>query len=589
MDFYRYIPLLLLAAAAATACTVEPVDPDTGRGNILKITASAPTTKSPVALGSDMIYAYPFGLEGELAGLNGIPVTANSIIGTEYTYYMPQTSQDVVFTNITDGLGPYSITAPADGDTLMKITMADGTPGSEADLVMGLLPKTDGTTDNTVIHQVHLSRKVAQVTLNFRVKQKNSEEFIQDLSQFFSRVSLSVPAMSTYCVSSINDNSGTYYGNITHNWNSTAIPQDSVLCLAREMFIFPSTPGTTPEFTLSLTTTSGNEQTLTSNMDTGFEANKHYNLTLTLRQRSDGMGFVVDSLIHEDMEIDMDYADIIVDPAMSLDMELQSESVSDTTYRDFILGTDTLWVYPFLTENGDSLADGYPKPQKAIINGRYTFSVPQGTQNLLFANTNMCRDSSDYWTSPNYSSKHFSDEVTFDNLYIMMNPDCKGIATSPLILGTSGEVNVVNSGVNLNIDLERRSTGVRFLMSLMEQDSTQAAISDYFQYFWLSICNDTYEAYRPYDHSFYGWINPGVSEFGPIDTQTLQPVEYNDSTLWQLTPYVHILSSDPNNKMATFYALTTSGDTDKEISFMFDAERNQLSTLVIELKTSEIY
>lgn len=324
-------------------------------------------------------------------------------------------------------------------------------------------------------------------------------------------------------------------------------------------------------------------------MDTGFEANKHYNLTLTLRQRSDGMGFVVDSLEHEDMEIDMDYADIIVDPAMSLDMELQSESVSDITYRDFILGTDTLWVYPFLTENGDSLADGYPKPQKAIINGRYTFSVPQGTQNLLFANTNMCRDSSDYWTSPNYSSKHFSDEVTFDNLYIMMNPDCKGIATSPLILGTSGEVNVVNSGVNLNIDLERRSTGVRFLMSLMEQDSTQAAISDYFQYFWLSICNDTYEAYRPYDHSFYGWINPGVSEFGPIDTQTLQPVEYNDSTLWQLTPYVHILSSDPNNKMATFYALTTSGDTDKEISFMFDAERNQLSTLVIELQTSEIY
>lgn len=589
MDFYRYIPLLLLAAAAATACTVEPVDPDTGRGNILKITASAPTTKSPVALGSDMIYAYPFGLEGELAGLNGIPVTANSIVGTEYTYYMPQTSQDVVFTNITDGLGRYSITAPADGDTLMKITMADGTPGSEADLVMGLLPKTDGTADNTVIHQVHLSRKVAQVTLNFRVKQKNSEEFIQDLSQFFSRVSLSVPAMSTYCISSINDDSGTYYGQITHNWSTGDIPQDSVLCLAREMFIFPSTPGTTPEFTLSLTTTSGNEQTLTSNMDTGFEANKHYNLTLTLRQRSDGMGFVVDSLIHEDMEIDMDYADIIVDPAMSLDMELQSESVSDTTYRDFILGTDTLWVYPFLTENGDSLADGYPKPQKAIINGRYTFSVPQGTQNLMFANANMCRDSSDYWTSSNYSSKHFSDEVTFDNLYIMMNPDCKGIATSPLILGTSGEVDVVNSGVNLNISLERRSTGVRFLMNLMEEDSTQAAISDYFKYLWLSLSNHVYKSYRPYNNSFSGSLYARESEFGPIDTQSVQTVEYNDSTLWQLTPYVYILSDNAYYKRATFYALTNSGDTDKEISFTFSADRNKLSTYVIELETSEIY
>lgn len=589
MELYRYIPLLLLAAALTAACTVEPVDPDTGRDNILKITASAPTTKSPVALGSDMIYAYPFGLEGELAGLNGIPVTANSIVGTEYTYYMPQTSQDVVFTNLTDGLGRYSITAPADGDTLMKITMPDGTPGSETDLVMGLLPKTDETADNTVIHQVHLSRKVAQVTLNFRVKQKDSEELIENLSQFFSRVSLSVPAMSTYCVSSINDDSGTYYGSITHNWSSTDIPKSSALCLAQEMFIFPSTPGTTPEFTLSLTTTSGNEQTLTSNMDTGFEANRHYNLTLTLRQRSDGMGFVVDSLIHEDMEIDMDYADIIVDPSISLDMELQSESVSDTTYRDFVLGTDTLWVYPFMTENGDSLAIGYPKPQKAIINGRYTFSVPQGTQNIMFANANMCRDSSDYWTSSNYSSEHFSNEVTFDDLYIMMNPDCKGIATSPLIIGTSGEVDVVNSGVNLDITLERQSTGVRFLMNLLNEDNTQAAISDYFQYFWLSICNEIYEAYRPYDQSFYGWLNPGESEFGPINTTALETVEYEDSFLWELTPYVYVLSKVSENKMATFYTLTNTGDTDKEISFMFNAGRDQLSTFVIELKTSEIY
>lgn len=582
---------LLTAAVTITSCTAEKKVLGPEDGNILKITASAPYTKSPVNLGSDMLYAYPFALDENLAGLNGVPITASSIIGNEYTFYMPQASQDVVFTNITDGNGGYSLTAPADGDTLMTITVADGTPGSTIDLVTGNLTKSDVDPESPTIPQISLKRRVAQISLTFRVKKKDSDELIADLSEFFSEVSVSVPTMSTFCIPSIGDTVGTYYGEVTNRWSCSDIPAAQSVALTQEMFVFPSAPGANAIFTLTLVSTSGNIQTLQSSLDSAIEPNMHYNLTLTLRQKSDGLGFVVDSFIQEEMVIDLDYTDIVVEPSMmSLDISTKA-SISDTTYKDFTLGTDTVWVYPFIKgDDGIStLAEGYPQAQKAIISGRYTYSVPEGTQTMMFSNLNMCKPESDYWATSVEGEFEYSN-LTTDNLYISINKDYNGIAVRPLILGLSEELTLDEAGATLSIDLQRRSTGLRFLLEITGAEDQVYSPDQFIRYFWISVCNEVYNAYLPFSGEYYNWLNPGISEFGPISTSGLTSINYDGRTLWELTPdYLHVIRADGDSMVLDLFSLTNTGGTEKEIACNFDALQNQLNTIVITVNAKELF
>lgn len=582
MNYLKYIMLPALSAFSAVSCTVEKVPSRTEEGNILKIQASVPATKSPVSLGNDMIYAYPFALEGDLADINGTPITANSVIGTEYTYYMPQTSQDILFTNITDGSGGYNLTAPADGDTLMKITVADGTSGSSTDLVVGNLAKSDAETGATEIHPIALKRKAAQISLSFRVKQKDSDELlIENLSDFFSEVRVSIPTASTFCVPSISDTVGIYYGEVTNCWSSTDIPAASTLSLIQESFIFPSVPEQTPDITLTVVTTSGNVQTLQSSFGSPIEPNKHYNLTLTLRQRSDGLGFVVDELTHEEIKVDIEYADIVVDPSMDMSVGINTLSVSDTTYKDFVLGTDTLWVYPFMSERGDTLADGYPQPHKAVYNGRYTFSVPKGTQKLLFSNFNLRRPSSDYLAS---STPYRLDTtgLTQQDFYVRTNEDYAYAAHRPLITGQSETMTIEGAGQNIDIQLSRHSTGIKFLLELEPVESEVVpALPELVQYYWLGVQNRTYHTYDTYSGNFYNEVYCSDTETGPYDTAEMTHVEYEGRTFWELTPdYLYYFMGGSDARYAYVYVLTSDGKT-KSLNFNFDVDPNQLNTIIL--------
>ena len=585
---HKYI-LPLLAILSVSSCTVEKTGPDKESGNILKIRTYAPMTKSTVNLGNDMIYAYPFSLEGELADLNGIPITANSVIGTEYTYFMPQTSQDILFSNITDGNGGYSLTAPAGIDTLIKITVPDGSSGSDTDLVIGNLPKEDAGTDSPEIPTVTLKRKAAQISLNFRVKQKGSNDvLIEDLSEYISKVQVNLPSASTFCIPSIDDTTGIYYGEVTNVWSSSTIPASSTLSLIQERFIFPSAPGSIPDITLTVTTTTGNIQTLVSSFGTSIEPNKHYNLTLSLRQRSDGFSFEVDSLIHEDIEVNMDYTDIVIEPSLGMSIGMETTSVGDTTYKDFILGTDTLWVYPFMNDTGGTLAAGYPQPQKAIYNGRYTFSVPKGTQDIMFSNTDLCSTESDYLASVT-PYRIDTSGLNLNDLYISINESHSSTAGTPLITGFSGEVTIEDAGKNMEIQLFRKSTGVQFLIEFKTEDGEEApSPADLVQYFWIGLGNSIYNTYNPIDGSFHNYVSTDETETGPYNAEDLTAVEYEGRTLWQLTPeYIYYFMDYNDSRYARILVLTPDGEM-KSTDFNFTTSLNELNTIILTVPASTL-
>ena len=326
---------LLLIPAALASCTVqEVIGPRPEYDNILKIQTSSQTagTKSLIALGSDMVYAYPFSLDGGLQAVTGVPIPATSIIGSEYTYYMPQPAQDIIFTNVIDGNGGYEVTSPADGDTLMKITLPDGTSGSDVDLVLGDLRKDSIDPDNQEVYPVHLSRKVAQISLTFQVKEKESGELIGDLSEFFSEVSVSIPTYSTLCLTDFS--SFVYYGLADNIWSSAVEQQSSQLRLADGVFVFPSSEAFEdadhgPAITLKAVSPTGNTLELQSELDYPIEANTHYNLTLSLRQKSDAFDFEIESIIQDTMDVDLEYTDVFITPSLGIEM---SRAEADTLY-----------------------------------------------------------------------------------------------------------------------------------------------------------------------------------------------------------------------------------------------------------------
>lgn len=562
MRLSRYI-IPLMISAAAVSCTVQEISsPEYScRLKIRAASGQMDGTKSIINLGSDMVYAYPFGLEGNFQDVNGLPIAASSIIGEEYSFYMPQPSQDILFTNIIDGNGGYSITAPYTADTLMKITVRDNMPGSDYDLVTGTLPASETDPDNPSVYPVHLSRKVAQITLNFRVKQKNNEELIQDLSQFFSKVTVSVPTYSTLCIPSMTDNAGVYYGEVTSTWSSESIPQASGILLADGCFVFPSTGGSNAEFSLTAVSPTGNTISLNSSLSSMIEANKHYDLTLTLRQRSDAFDFEVESFIMDTIAVDLDYTDLVVTPSLDIEMTRTAENLDNTP--PFRLGEDTLYCYPFMTDEADTLAAGYPKPQTAIVNGRYIFSIPKGTQNIIFSNINLTDGVSDYLFRMN--SGIDNDPLTYnDNLCIRMR-DLTLLASDPLILGRAENITPDQEGIRIDLPLKQVSTGYRVLLDITtEDDATLSSVLDNIQNYWLvanEYCSD-YNIFHEYDEYYTRW-NYCTYTSEPYTIDDLKEVTYNGRPLLQVSGFNHILLNPEMSGTGTIsiYVLTDAGET----------------------------
>lgn len=556
---------LLLIPAALASCTVQEVSgPRPEYDNILKIQTSSQTagTKSLIALGSDMVYAYPFSLDGGLQAVTGVPIPATSIIGSEYTYYMPQPSQDIIFTNVIDGNGGYEVTSPADGDTLMKITLPDGTSGSDVDLVLGDLRKDSIDPDNPEVYPVHLSRKVAQVSLTFQVKEKESGELIGDLSEFFSEVSVSIPTYSTLCLTDFS--SFVYYGLADNIWSSAVEQQSSQLRLADGVFVFPSSEAFEdtdhgPAITLKAVSPTGNTLELQSELDYPIEANTHYNLTLSLRQKSDAFDFEIESIIQDTMDVDLEYTDVFVTPSLGIEM---SRAEADTLYSNpgLTLGEDTLYCYPFLDANGDSLATGYPKAQTAILNGQYMFNIPTGTQNLIFSNINLTDGVSKYYLQ----SSDPSLPLIYDedhSLYILMRD--KGTpATEPLYVGKMENFTPAGGGSRISVPLEHVTTGFRVLLKILDGDSTVfPQMTDLLQYYWVSI--------KTYCTSYCMYT--GLTKYSQLTTATteartpekIRNVVYNGENLLLLSDYLYVMAEPDEDNYASAYfdILTNDGMT----------------------------
>lgn len=556
---------LLLIPAALASCTVqEVIGPRPEYDNILKIQTSSQTagTKSLIALGSDMVYAYPFSLDGGLQAVTGVPIPATSIIGSEYTYYMPQPSQDIIFTNVIDGNGGYEVTSPADGDTLMKITLPDGTSGSDVDLVLGDLRKDSIDPDNPEVYPVHLSRKVAQVSLTFQVKEKESGELIGDLSEFFSEVSVSIPTYSTLCLTDFS--SFVYYGLADNIWSSAVEQQSSQLRLADGVFVFPSSEAFEdtdhgPAITLKAVSPTGNTLELQSELDYPIEANTHYNLTLSLRQKSDAFDFEIESIIQDTMDVDLEYTDVFITPSLGIEM---SRAEADTLYSNpgLTLGEDTLYCYPFLDANGDSLAAGYPKAQTAILNGQYLFNIPTGTQNLIFSNINLTDGVSKYYLQ----SYDPSLPLIYDedhSLYILMR-DKGTLATEPLYVGKMENFTPAGGGSHISVPLEHVTTGFRVLLKILDGDSTVfPQMTDLLQYYWVSI--------KTYCTSYCMYT--GLTKYSQLTTATteartpekIRNVVYNGENLLLLSDYLYVMAEPDEDNYASAYfdILTNDGMT----------------------------
>lgn len=556
---------LLLIPAALASCTVQEVSgPRPEYDNILKIQTSSQTagTKSLIALGSDMVYAYPFSLDGGLQAVTGVPIPATSIIGSEYTYYMPQPSQDIIFTNVIDGNGGYEVTSPADGDTLMKITLPDGTSGSDVDLVLGDLRKDSIDPDNPEVYPVHLSRKVAQVSLTFQVKEKESGELIGDLSEFFSEVSVSIPTYSTLCLTDFS--SFVYYGLADNIWSSAVEQQSSQLRLADGVFVFPSSEAFEdtdhgPAITLKAVSPTGNTLELQSELDYPIEANTHYNLTLSLRQKSDAFDFEIESIIQDTMDVDLEYTDVFITPSLGIEM---SRAEADTLYSNpgLTLGEDTLYCYPFLDANGDSLAAGYPKAQTAILNGQYLFNIPTGTQNLIFSNINLTDGVSKYYLQ----SYDPSLPLIYDedhSLYILMR-DKGTLATEPLYVGKMENFTPAGGGSHISVPLEHVTTGFRVLLKILDGDSTVfPQMTDLLQYYWVSI--------KTYCTSYCMYT--GLTKYSQLTTATteartpekIRNVVYNGENLLLLSDYLYVMAEPDEDNYASAYfdILTNDGMT----------------------------
>lgn len=554
MRITKYI-LLVPALALAAACNDRP-GPEPSGDNILRIKTgthamTATTKASTVTPGMDNIYAYPFSLSSE--ALNGIAIAPATMNGSEYTYSMPEPSQDIIFTNVTDGDGGYEVIT-AQGSPYMTVTLPDWSSGADADLVAGTLSRdeVDAGAGSEAIYPVHLDRMVAQITINFRVKMKDSEELISDLSQFFSEVSISVPTYSTLNMPALDTTAWYYSGEITSFWQSSSIPQASSLQLADGRFIFPSCEEGNPTFTLNALSPTGETLELTSQLGFPIDTNGHYTLTMTLRQKSDNFGFEVEDFVLDTMDVDMDFTDVVVIPAMDVEMSTKSGYSNPI----FSLGEDDLYCYPFLGVNQDSLATGYPQKQTAIVGNRYHFNLPVDTSmRLIISNVNLLDPASGYGvmvggdTAPSplvYSDSTF---VYFANQ--------EGWSRTPYIVNSPQWYTIYDGQISeINTTIYHRSTSARLLLNITECD-TLPVLTDLIQYVWIEYPDSYQERYMGTDDNYR---TPVTIATDAIPAAEIPQVTYNESTYYELDGARHMFTQSTSYDFHVL-VLTTTGDT----------------------------
>lgn len=580
----KYI-LLIPVLTLAVSCNDRP-GPEMNGDNLLRIQTTTRGltvgTKAPtITLGSDNIYAYPFNLSNE--SLNGIALSPVSISGSEYAYSMPEPSQDIIFTNISED-ADYDLVTLLDGN-LMTVTYTDSTDGSDTDLVAGALTKTQIEENPDETYAVHLQRMVAQITINFRVKLNGSDELMSDLSQFFSRLSISTTTQSTLTLASMDPATWSWSGSAISIWNCDVIPAESSITLADHRFISPSVDNAA--FNLHAVSPTGETLDLTSYLTSPIMPNNHYDLTLTLRQKSPGFDFEVESLIQDTLSADFDYADAVVVPTMELEMETKSGDQEPF----FNIGTDDLYCYSYVptdtveTTNEDgyvseiiyySLVDGYPRIQNSIVDGRYSFTLPVGYQRLLVSNVNFMDGASEYTMVRNDYVTSNTYDFNSPKLYsIKLENSGRPYASQPLITGSRDyDTYIYNETPNvIDMSLYYRTDAVRILMNIDYDievegiDSTMTDLSSVIQYAWFTPPFTFYEEFCPFDRTYYStnYFSNFEAFRKMIPGSEIKSIEYNGANYFDITgmgeEMMHLFLYNQYVSSFNIRVLTASGES----------------------------
>lgn len=536
----------------ATGCRIEP-----------------PGTKALVDLNTDLIYAYPFSLD-VIPALTGIPVSPSGITGNRFTYLMPEPTQDIIFSNLYEGLEGWTYTTGTTAP-LMTVTM-DGTTGSDHDFVLGLLPESSMSSESTS-YPVDLRRKAARVSVNLLAKTSGSDELIADLSSLFSSISLSVNTYSSYQVNSVTlDGTGeAYSGETAVTWECTAVPAGDTATIVLERFILPAT---SPVLTLTLTSPSGYQKTLEATMSQTISANRNYNLTLTLRQNGSGFDFNIDSFTEQDMDIEFGQDDLVtlsVAPSM-LSIDMNTKAGEDDTYDGFVLGRDDLYLYCFSAQT-DSLLQGYPIPQTSIReDGNYTFRLPQGSYRLAFMNMDVIAPGSKFridTTSRDYRR--------YSNFRLRM--DRRNHLSTPLIEGHYDDVmNIIDDEVSVPVNLSKYTTGYRVLLNIENPDNI--GLSQVIDRMWISF--SYFYDYWTAIQNWYGSSSNMVFTSPALFPNSIQNIDYNGNT------YLELLNAELITTDGELYfdILTTDGQTRRLTSNISNI--TDFSTLIITLNINDI-
>lgn len=536
----------------ATGCRIEPSG-----------------TKALVDLSTDLIYAYPFSLD-VIPALTGIPVSPSGITGNLFTYLMPEPTQDIIFSNLYEGLEGWTYTTGTTAP-LMTVTM-DGTTGSDHDFVLGLLPESSMSSESTS-YPVDLRRKAARVSVNLLAKASGSDELITDLSSLFSSISLSVNTYSSYQVNSVTlDGTGeAYSGETAVTWECTAVPAGDTATIVLERFILPAT---SPVLTLTLTSPSGYQKTLEATMSQTISANRNYNLTLTLRQNGSGFDFNIDSFTEQDMDIEFGQDDLVtlsVAPSM-LSIDMNTKAGEDDTYDGFVLGRDDLYLYCFSAQT-DSLLQGYPIPQTSIReDGNYTFRLPQGSYRLAFMNMDVIAPGSKFridTTSRDYRR--------YSNFRLRM--DRRNHLSTPLIEGHYDDVmNIIDDEVSVPVNLSKYTTGYRVLLNIENPDNI--GLSQVIDRMWISF--SYFYDYWTAIQNWYGSSSNMVFTSPALFPNSIQNIDYNGNT------YLELLNAELITTDGELYfdILTTDGQTRRLTSNISNI--TDFSTLIITLNINDI-
>ncbi len=536
----------------ATGCRIEPSG-----------------TKALVDLSTDLIYAYPFSLD-VIPALTGIPVSPSGITGNRFTYLMPEPTQDIIFSNLYEGLEGWTYTTGTTAP-LMTVTM-DGTTGSDHDFVLGLLPESSMSSESTS-YPVDLRRKAARVSVNLLAKTSSSDELIADLSSLFSSISLSVNTYSSYQVNSVTlDGTGeAYSGETAVTWECTAVPAGDTATIVLERFILPAT---SPVLTLTLTSPSGYQKTLEATMSQTISANRNYNLPLTPRQNGSGFDFNIDSFTEQDMDIEFGQDDLVtlsVAPSM-LSIDMNTKAGEDDTYDGFVLGRDDLYLYCFSAQT-DSLLQGYPIPQTSIReDGNYTFRLPQGSYRLAFMNMDVIAPGSKFridTTSRDYRR--------YSNFRLRM--DRRNHLSTPLIEGHYDDVmNIIDDEVSVPVNLSKYTTGYRVLLNIENPDNI--GLSQVIDRMWISF--SYFYDYWTAIQNWYGSSSNMVFTSPALFPNSIQNIDYNGNT------YLELLNAELITTDGELYfdILTTDGQTRRLTSNISNI--TDFSTLIITLNINDI-